>query len=81
MTSDQREVLGFLAKEWKIRRVRQDWLLKESGQISSYAKIPGGESTLRRLRELGYIDARNMITEFGRAAEQNAETRKAATKP
>ena len=69
MTSDQREVLGFLAKEWKIRRVRQDLLLKESGQISSYAKVPGGESTLRHLRELGYIDMRNMITELGRAVE------------
>ena len=66
MTSDQRKVLDFLAKEWKIRRVRQDWLLKESGQISSYANIPGGEPTLR---ELGYIDARNIITELGRTAE------------
>ena len=69
MTSDQRKVLDFLAKEWKIRRVRQDWLLKESGQISSYTNIPGGEPTLRQLRELGYIDARNIITELGRTAE------------
>jgi hypothetical protein len=66
MTSDQREVLDFLAKEWKIRLVRQDWLLKESGQISSYANIPGGAPTLRQLRELGYIDVRNIITELGR---------------
>jgi len=69
MTSDQREVLDFLAKEWKIRLVRQDWLLKESGQISSYVNIPGGDRTLRQLRELGYIDARNIITELGRAAQ------------
>jgi hypothetical protein len=69
MTSHQREVLDYLAKEWKIRLVRRDWLLKESGQISSYAKIPGGEPTLRQLRELGYIDARNIITELGRASE------------
>ena len=69
MTSDQREVLDFLRKEWKIRRVRQDWLLKESGLISSYANIPGGEPTLRQLRELGYIDERNTITELGRATE------------
>ena len=69
MTSDQREVLDFLAKEWKIRRVRRNWLLKESGQISSYADIPGGEPTLRQLRQLGYIDARNIITELGRAAQ------------
>jgi len=69
MTSDQREVLDFLAKGWRIRLVRQDWLLKESGKISSYSKIPGGEPTLRQLRKLGYIDARNIITELGRALE------------
>ena len=69
MTTDQREVLDFLAKEWKIRHVRRDWLLKESGKISSYANIPGGEPTLHQLRALGYIDARNLITELGRVAE------------
>jgi len=69
MTSEQREVLDLLAKEWKIRLVRRDWLLKESGQISSYTKIPGGEPTLRQLRELGYIDAENKITELGRTAK------------
>ena len=69
MTSDQREVLDFLAKEWKIRLVRQDWMLKESGWISSYANIPGGERTLRQLRELGYLDARNKITKLGRATK------------
>jgi hypothetical protein len=69
MTSHQREVLDFLAKGWRIRLVRQDWLLKESGKISSYAKIAGGEPTLRQLRELGYVDARNITTELGRASE------------
>ena len=69
MTSEQREVIDLLRKEWKIRRVRQDWLLKESGLISSYVNIPGGEPTLRQLRELGYIDERNRITELGRATE------------
>jgi hypothetical protein len=68
MTLDQREVLDLLAKDWKIRHVRRDWLLKESGQISSYANICGGEPTLCQLRDLGYIDARNAITEKGRAA-------------
>jgi len=68
MTSDQREILDFLTKEWRIRRVRHDWRLKESGQISSYATLPGGEPTLRELQELGYVDARNMITDLGRAA-------------
>lgn len=68
MTSDQREVLDFLAREWRIRLVQRVWLLKESGQISSYADLPGGEPTLRQLRELGYIDGRNMVTELGRAA-------------
>jgi hypothetical protein len=74
MTSDQREVLDFLAKEWRIRLVKQRWLLKESGKISSYAKIPGGEPTLRQLRELGYINAQNTITELGRAAAQRVAT-------
>ena len=67
MTSEQREVLDFLVKEWKIRLVKQEWLLKESGKISSYARVPGGASTIRELRELGYIDARNTITDLGRA--------------
>ena len=70
MTSEQREVLDFLAKEWKIRLVKQEWLLKESGKISSYLNVPGGESTIRQLRELGYIDARNTITDLGRADAQ-----------
>ena len=74
MTSEQREVLDFLAKEWRIRFVRQEWLLKESGQISSYARVPGGEATIRQLRELGYIDARNTITELGRAGAQRVAT-------
>jgi len=69
MTSDQREVLDFLVKEWKIRHVRLNWLLKETGQISSYAKIPGGEPTLHQLRDLGYIDERYTITALGRTAE------------
>ena len=68
MTSDQREVLDFLAKDWRIRFVRQEWLLKESGQISSFARVPGGEVTIRQLRELGYIDGRNTVTRLGRAA-------------
>jgi hypothetical protein len=68
MTSDQLEVLDFLVNEWRIRLVRQEWLLKESGKISSYARVPGGASTIRQLRELGYIDARNTITELGRVA-------------
>lgn len=74
MTSDQREVLDFLAKGWKIRLVRQEWLLKESGQISSYARVPGAESIIRELRELGYMDARNTITELGRASAQIVAT-------
>ena len=74
MTSDQREVLDFLAKGWRIRLVRQDWLLKESGKISSYAKIPGGEPTFRQLREPGYINAQNTITELGRTAAYRVAT-------
>jgi hypothetical protein len=74
MTSDQREVLDFLAKDWRIRLVRQEWLLKESGKISSYARVPGGASTIRQLRELGYIDARNTITDLGRADAQRVAT-------
>ena len=69
MTSDQREVLDFLAKGWRIRLVNQGWLLKESGKISSYAKIPGGEATLRQLRELGYINSQNTLTELGQTAK------------
>ena len=74
MTSDQREVLDLLAKEWKIRLVRQEWLLKETGKISSYARVPGGASTIRQLRELGYIDAQNTITDLGRADAQRIAT-------
>jgi hypothetical protein len=74
MTSDQREVLDFLAKEWRIRLVRQEWLLKESGKISSYARVPGGASTIRQLRELGYIDVRNTITDLGLAEAHRIAT-------
>jgi len=74
MTSDQRQVLGFLGQDWRIRFVRQEWMLKESGKISSFARVPGGESTIRQLRELGYIDSRNTITELGRAAAQRVTT-------
>jgi hypothetical protein len=68
MTSDQREVLDLLAKGWKVRLRKQTWALKESGRISSYVNIPGGEATLRQLQKLGQIDARNNITELGRVA-------------
>ena len=68
MTSDQREVLDFLAEGWKVRLRKQAWVLKESGRISSYVNIPGGEPTLRQLQKLGLIDARNNITELGRLA-------------
>ena len=74
MTSDQRAVLDFLAKEWKIRLVGREWRLKETGKISSYAPVPGGASTIRQLRELGYIDARNTITDLGRADAQRIAT-------
>jgi hypothetical protein len=74
MTSDQREVLDFLAKEWRLRFVRQEWMLKESGKISSFAHVPGGEATIRQLRELGYIDGRNTITDLGRADSQRIAT-------
>jgi hypothetical protein len=67
MTSDQRQVLDYLAKGWKVRLVRQNWLLKESGTISSYVNIPGGEQTLRQLRELGHVDGRNIVTGSGGA--------------
>jgi hypothetical protein len=69
MTSDQREVLEFLRKGWKVRFRKQAWVLKESGRISSYVNIPGGEPTLRQLQELGQIDAHNNLTELGRVAE------------
>jgi len=68
MTADQREVLDLLVKDWRIRLVRKEWLLKESGAISSYAILPGGASTILQLQELGYIDARNIITDLGRTA-------------
>jgi hypothetical protein len=74
MTSEQREVLDFLVKEWRIRLVKREWLLKESGNISSYARVPGGASAIRQLRELGYIDARNTITDLGRADAQRIGT-------
>jgi hypothetical protein len=66
MTSDQREVLDFLTKGWKVRLRKQAWVLKESGRISSYVNIPGGEPTLPQLQKLGLIDAQNNITELGR---------------
>ncbi len=65
MTTEQREVLNFLAKGWKLRLVKRGWVLKESGQISSYADVAGGESTLRELRDLGHLDTRNTLTELG----------------
>jgi len=68
MSPEQREVLDLPVKDWTIRVVRQEWLLKESGAISSYASVPGGASTILQLRELGYIDVRNTITDLGRAA-------------
>ena len=68
MSPEQREVLDLPVKDWTIRVVRQEWLLKESGPISSYASVPGGASTILQLRELGYIDVRNTITDLGRAA-------------
>jgi len=74
MTTDQREVLDLLVKEWRIRLVRQQWLLKESGMISSYTPVPGGASTILALRQLGYIDAQNTITHLGRAAAWSIAT-------
>ena len=68
MTSDQREVLDFLTKGWKVRFRKQACVLKESGRISSYVNIPGGEPTLGQLQKLGLIDAHNNITELGRVA-------------
>ena len=73
MTSDQREVLDFLTKGWKFRFRQQVWVLKESGRISSYVNIPGGEPTLRQLQKLGQIDAQNNITELGRVAVAGSE--------
>ena len=73
MTSDQREVLDFLTKGWKFRLRQQAWVLKESGRISSYVNIPGGEPTLRQLQKLGQIDAQNNITELGRVAVAGSE--------
>jgi hypothetical protein len=73
MTSDQREVLDFLTKGWKFRLRKQAWVLKESGRISSYVNIPGGEPTFRQLQKLGQIDAQNNITELGRVAVADSE--------
>jgi hypothetical protein len=73
MTPDQREVLDFLTKGWKCRLRNQAWVLKESGRISSYVNIPGGEPTLRQLQKLGQIDAQNNITELGRVAVAGSE--------
>ena len=73
MTSNQREVLDFLTKGWKFRLRNQAWVLKESGRISSYVNIPGGEPTLRQLQKLGQIDAQNNITELGRAAVADSQ--------
>jgi hypothetical protein len=73
MTSDQREVLDFLTKGWKFRLRQQAWVLKESGRISSYVNVPGGEPTLRQLQKLGQIDAQNNITELGRVAVAGSE--------
>jgi hypothetical protein len=70
MTSDQREVLDFLTKGWKFRLRQHAWVLKESGRISSYVNVPGGEATLRKL---GQIDAQNNITELGRLAVAGSE--------
>jgi hypothetical protein len=80
MTSDQREVLDFLTKGWKFRLRQQAWVLKESGRISSYVNIPGGEPTLRQLQKLGQIDAQNNITELGRVAVAASERRRQAQK-
>ena len=73
MTVDQREVLDFLTKGWKFRLRHQAWVLKESGRISSYVNIPGGEPTLRQLQKLGQIDAQHNITELGRVAVAGSE--------
>lgn len=74
VTSNQATVLRLLGDGFKLR-VRSGTLrLKQPDYIGRFEECPGGQTTVDELVSLGYIDARNNITEAGRSALASADS-------
>ena len=73
-TTDQATVLRFLADGLKLRVRTGVWRLKQPGYVDRFEDCPGGKITIDELAALGYIDARNNLTEAGRLALASAQS-------
>jgi hypothetical protein len=68
MTTNQATVLRFLGDGSRLRMRSGIWRLKQPDYVDRFEDCPGGKATIDELAALGYMDARNNLTEAGRSA-------------
>jgi hypothetical protein len=68
VTNNQAAVLRFLGDGFRLRVRSGIWRLKQPDYVNQFEECPGGRTTIDELVSLGYIDARNNLTETGQSA-------------